>query len=80
MTGSQQQLINPDFIDARELAKRLSVKESWVRERTRKRTPQSERIPCFFFGRWVRFAWNSPELTAWLRHRMINVDVRRGRE
>jgi hypothetical protein len=59
-----------ELIDSVELARRLQVPDSWVRNRTRARTPATERIPCLRFGRYVRFAWDSPSLQAWIRGRM----------
>lgn len=56
----------PEVIDAAELAARWRVPESWVRNRTRARTPEEERIPCLRFGRYVRFEWGSPQLAEWL--------------
>ncbi len=55
-----------EVIDSRELAARWQVPESWVRNRTRARTPREERIPCLRFGRYVRFEWGSPQLSEWL--------------
>jgi hypothetical protein len=52
-----------------ELAERLRVPASWVRNRTRARTPKTERIPCVRFGHYVRFLWNSPELQDWITRR-----------
>lgn len=57
------------LIDAADLAARLRVPQSWVRNRTRARTPRSERIPCVRLGRYVRFDWGSPELQQWLTKR-----------
>ena len=57
-----------EFIDSAELAKRLSVPETWIREYTRSRTEDT--IPHIRLGRYVRFAWGSPELEEWLRRRM----------
>lgn len=58
-----------DLIDAAELAARLRVPESWVRNRTRARTPRAERIPCLRLGRYVRFRWDSAEMQTWLENR-----------
>lgn len=55
-----------ELIDAAELAARWQVPESWVRNRTRARTPREERIPCVRLGRYVRFQPGSPELEEWL--------------
>ena len=57
------------LIDSAELARRWSVPESWVRNRTRERTPKDERIPCVRLGRYVRFDENSPMLQLWLDKR-----------
>jgi len=59
----------PELIDSGELAARLRVPESWVRNRTRARTPRQERIPCLRLGRYVRFAWGSQALSEWLANR-----------
>jgi len=55
-----------ELIDAVELAARWRVPTSWIRNRTRARTPKEDRIPCLRLGRYVRFAWRSPELEEWL--------------
>lgn len=55
-----------ELIDSSELASRLRVPESWVRNRTRGRTPTVEKIPCIRLGKYVRFAWRSPELQDWI--------------
>jgi hypothetical protein len=62
--------VTPDtLIDAAQLAQLLHVPESWVRNRTRSRTPDAERIPCVHLGRYVRFEWGSPSLRDWLERR-----------
>jgi hypothetical protein len=59
--------VNPsELIDSAQLATRLRVPESWVRNHTRVRTPKEERIPCVRFGRYVRFEWGSPQLMEWI--------------
>jgi hypothetical protein len=35
-----------ELIDAIELVARWRVRESWIRDHTRARTPKNERIPC----------------------------------
>jgi len=55
-----------ELIDSGELAARLRVPESWIRSRTRSRTPTQERIPCLRLGRYVRFQWGSSRLNDWL--------------
>jgi hypothetical protein len=57
---------NLEVIDSTELAARWRVPESWIRNRTRARTPREERIPCVRLGRYVRFEWGSPQLMSWL--------------
>jgi hypothetical protein len=60
----------PSFADksglltAEELAERLRLPLSWIRSHTRSRT--TDEIPHHRFGRWIRFAWGSPELQRWL--------------
>jgi hypothetical protein len=56
----------PELIDSAELAARWRVPESWIRNRTRARTPREERIPCVRLGRYVRFEWGSAPLSEWL--------------
>jgi hypothetical protein len=56
----------PELIDSEELAARWRVPESWIRNRTRARTPREERIPCLRLGRYVRFEWGSVPLSEWL--------------
>jgi hypothetical protein len=59
-----------EVIDSAELAARWRVPESWIRNRTRARTPEEERIPCVRYGRYVRFEWGSPWLMEWVaKHR-----------
>jgi excisionase family DNA binding protein len=47
------------LLNAREVADRLGVAESWVREHTR-----AGNIPHLELGRWVRYEW--PAVAAWL--------------
>lgn len=56
-----------ELIDSIELARRLTVPETWVREHVRSRV--SDPIPHVRLGRYVRFEWGSPELEAWLARR-----------
>jgi len=58
-----------EIIDSAELAKRLQLPESWVRDRVRVRS--DDPLPHVKFGRYVRFEWGSPELVErWARHRV----------
>jgi hypothetical protein len=56
-----------ELIDSRELARRLTVPESWVREHVRSRVPDP--IPHLALGRYIRFRWGAPDLEAWLERR-----------
>jgi len=56
------------IIDTKALSVYLQVPESWVREYVRTRT--SDPIPHLRLGKYVRFRWGSPELTAWLNRRL----------
>ena len=58
----------PEIIDSKELASRWNLPESWIRDSVRRRS--KDPIPHLRFGKYVRFAWGSPELGEWLdRHR-----------
>jgi len=56
-----------EVLNAAQLAERLNLPESWVREMTRSRT--SDPIPHLRFGRYVRFQWGAPQLRAWINRR-----------
>lgn len=55
------------ILDASELAAKLKLPKSWVLEQTRSRA--IDPIPHLKFGKYTRFRWGSPELTAWLARR-----------
>lgn len=62
---------NFELLTPAELAERLKVPVSWVRERTRSRDLQGDDvIPHLRLGRYIRFRWDSPELRAWLNRRL----------
>jgi hypothetical protein len=62
-----------EVIDSIELAKRLSVPESWIRSRTnQKRT--CDPIPHYRLGRYIRFSWRSAELSDWLQRQLVSTD------
>jgi hypothetical protein len=63
----QVQPVEIVIIDARELAARLKLPVSWVQEACRSRC--DDPIPHLVFGKYRRFRWGSPELTAWLARR-----------
>ncbi len=58
-----------EIIDSKELARRLRLPESWVRDRVRARN--NDPLPHVKVGRYVRFEWGSPDLVQWwARHRV----------
>lgn len=57
----------PDLCDAKELASRLKVPISWVREQSRSRA--ADPIPHIKLGRYVRYERNSPAFKTWLERR-----------
>lgn len=59
-----------ELLTADELAERLRVPASWIREQTRSRSLHGDPLPHLRLGRYVRFQWGSPELEAWLRRRL----------
>jgi hypothetical protein len=68
--ANPQSLPAREIIDAEELAKRWGLPPTWVREQTRSRA--ADPLPCIRFGKYVRFAWLSPELEQWLGRRRSN--------
>jgi hypothetical protein len=56
-----------EVLTAEELAKRWKVPASWVREQSRSRAVDP--IPQVQLGRYVRFSFGSPALTAWWERR-----------
>lgn len=66
-----------EFIDCKELARRLNVPTSWVREYVRSRV--SDPIPHYKMGKYVNFKWGSPELEDWIQRRMIAPNNKVGR-
>jgi hypothetical protein len=76
MRGEQLESKKPSSVErfelltAEELADRLRVPTSWVREQTRSRSLEGDPLPHLRLGRYVRFQWGSPELERWLRRRL----------
>jgi len=60
-----------ELITAEQLAKKLNVPVSWVRDQTRARASCGDMIPHLRFGKYIRFAWGSPELTGWIQRRLV---------
>jgi hypothetical protein len=59
-----------ELVDARELAARWKLPESWIRAQSRDRVPREQRIPSLRFGRYRRYEFGSVRLDAWLaKHR-----------
>lgn len=59
-----------ELVDARELAARWKLPESWIRAQSRNRVPRDQRIPSLRFGRYRRYEFGSARLDAWLaKHR-----------
>jgi len=59
-----------EWVDARELAERWKLPESWIRAQSRERVPRDRRIPSVRFGRYRRYEFGSARLNEWLaRHR-----------
>jgi hypothetical protein len=59
-----------EYLDSGQLAARLDVPETWVRDQVRARA--AEPIPHARFGKYVRFRWRSPELAIWAERRMVS--------
>jgi len=59
-----------EVLTTEELAQRLRVPPSWIREQTRSRNLQRDPLPHLRFGRYVRFDWTSTELQSWVKRRI----------
>lgn len=55
-----------EIIDSKSLAERLRVTPSWVRKQT---SARENCLPHLKLGRYVRYLWGSPDLSAWLQRR-----------
>jgi hypothetical protein len=64
-----------EFIDSRELARRLTVPASWIRDQVRARS--EDPLPHVNLGKYVRFLWGSPALERWIRRRIVVGNNRR---
>jgi hypothetical protein len=64
-----------EFIDSNELARRLAVPTSWVRDQVRSRSVDP--LPHVSLGKYVRFLWGSPALEVWIRRRIVVGNNRR---
>ena len=64
-----------EFIDSEELARRLALPVSWIRDQVRARS--KDPLPHVNFGKYVRFRWGSPELEDWVARRIVRGNNRR---
>jgi hypothetical protein len=71
VTSATGQRHSPDIrlIDSKQLAAKLNLPESWVRDQVRRRP--TDPLPHYKMGKYVRFRWDSPELQDWLARRLI---------
>jgi hypothetical protein len=58
-----------------ELARRLAVPTSWIRDQVRSRS--QDPLPHVTLGKYVRFLWGSPALEPWMRRRIVVGNNRR---
>jgi len=65
--GRNDYMTAVEIIGADELAKRLNLPVSWIRDQVRTRA--TDPIPSLRFGRYVRFQWGHPDLVEWLERR-----------
>lgn len=64
-----EKLTQYEFIDSRELARRLTVPVSWIRDQVRARS--EDPLPHVHLGKYVRFLWGSPALELWIHRRIV---------
>jgi hypothetical protein len=64
-----------EFVDSHELARRLTVPVSWIRDQVRARS--EDPLPHVHLGKYVRFLWGSPALELWIRRRIVVGNNRR---
>jgi len=55
-----------EVIDGKVLAERWRVTPAWIRKQC---TAAENCLPHLQLGRYVRFLWGSPDLSAWLARR-----------
>lgn len=67
VASSEQPATAIEYLNAKELGQRLNLPASWLLENTRSRAVDP--VPHLRFGKYVRFAWGSRELAAWLARR-----------
>jgi hypothetical protein len=70
-----EKLTEFEFIDSRELARRLTVPPSWIRDQVRARS--EDPLPHVNLGKYVRFLWGSPATELWICRRIVVGNNRR---
>lgn len=70
-----EKLTQYEFIDSRELARRLTVPQSWIRDQVRARS--QDPLPHVNLGKYVRFLWGSPALEIWIQRHIVMGNNRR---
>ena len=73
--GHTERLTEYEFIDSRELARRLTVPSSWIQDQVRARS--EDPLPHVNSGKYVRFLWGSPALELWIRRPVVVGNDRR---
>jgi hypothetical protein len=73
--GDSEKPTQYEFIDCTELARRLAVPTSWVRDQVRSRS--QDPLPHVNLGKYIRFLWGSPALELWIRRRIVVGNNRR---
>jgi hypothetical protein len=73
--AESERLTMYEFIDSRELARRLTVPPSWIRDQVRARS--QDPLPHVNLGKYVRFLWGSPALELWIRRHIVMGNNRR---
>jgi hypothetical protein len=75
LTSCTSLFVQYEVLDSAGLARKLGLKETWVREHVRKRVPDP--IPHYKMGKYVKFLWGSPPLEEWLSRRLVCADNRK---
>jgi hypothetical protein len=73
--NNSERMTTYEFIDSRELARRLAVPVSWIRDRVRARS--RDPLPHINLGKYVRFLWGSRDLEDWVARRIVRGNNRR---
>jgi hypothetical protein len=73
--NNSERMTTYEFIDSRELARRLAVPISWIRDQVRARS--RDPLPHINLGKYVRFLWGSRDLEDWVARRIVKGNNRR---